>query len=70
MFRLLANNRQLIIEAWDQCVDFDDLIPQQASDAEHGRGLAVVAALSNRWGVRRVSVTFKVVWCELLVRSR
>jgi hypothetical protein len=36
-----------------------------APDAECGRGLMVVQALSNRWGVRRVGYNRKVVWAEL-----
>ena len=66
--RLLANRRQLIIEAWDRCVDDVEVQPQPSpSEGEHGRGLMVVAALSHRWGVRRASFSLKVVWCELLV---
>jgi hypothetical protein len=34
---------------------------------EHGRGLAVIDALSNRWGTGRLSDDYKVVWAELLV---
>jgi anti-sigma regulatory factor (Ser/Thr protein kinase) len=65
--RLLAEDRHLIIEAWDQCVSGYDLRPRDDPDAEHGRGLTVVAALSNRWGVRRASLNYKVVWCEVKV---
>ncbi len=63
--RLLANDQQLIIEVWDRCVEGPELRPQHSGDDEHGRGLMVVNALSNRWGVRRVSENVKVVWCEL-----
>ena len=66
VLRLLANDSQLLIEAWDQWVDGLDLKPG-ASDDEHGRGLAVVTALSNRWGVGRIQDNYKVVWCELLL---
>jgi len=65
--RLLASKHALVIEAWDQCVEGYDLTHQPADDAEHGRGLMVVAALSNRWGVRRASLSYKVVWCEIKV---
>lgn len=68
VLRLLANDAQLIIEAWDQWVEGLDLKPG-ASDDEHGRGLAVVTALSNRWGVGRITDNYKVVWCELLLRE-
>ncbi|MGW6388936.1 ATP-binding protein [Streptomyces sp. NPDC055103] len=33
-------------------------------DEEHGRGLALVAALADRWDIEHV-VTGKRVWCEL-----
>ena len=66
VLRLLANDSQLIIEAWDQWVEGFDL-KQGASDDEHGRGLAVVTVLSNRWGVGRIHENYKIVWCELLL---
>lgn len=35
---------------------------------EGGRGLVIVAALAERWGVEpRVGMAYKVVWAELLV---
>ena len=64
--RLLANHEQLIIEAWDQWVEDYDLT-RTPGDDEHGRGLAVIDALSNRWGTGRLSDDYKVVWAELLV---
>lgn len=67
--RLLADRHALLVEAWDQCVESYDLTHQPASDAEHGRGLMVIAALSKRWGVRRAGIDYKVVWCELEVST-
>jgi anti-sigma regulatory factor (Ser/Thr protein kinase) len=62
--RLLAGDRSLVIEAWDHSPL--DLEPREADhDAESGRGLAVVAALSNRWGSERTGDRRKVVWAEL-----
>jgi anti-sigma regulatory factor (Ser/Thr protein kinase) len=69
VLRLLANDQQLLIEAWDQCIERSDLSRHVTDDAEHGRGLLVVAALANRWGVGRMGSKFKFVWCELLVGS-
>jgi anti-sigma regulatory factor (Ser/Thr protein kinase) len=69
ILRLLANDQQLVIEAWDQWVEGFDL-KQGGSDDEHGRGLTVVTALSQRWGVGRIHDNYKVVWCELLVGNR
>ena len=48
--RLLASEKSLVIEAWDRSPL--DLEPREAGpDAECGRGLTVVAALSDRWGL-------------------
>jgi len=62
--RLLATGTSLVIEAWDQSPL--DLEPGQAdADAECGRGLTVVAALSLRWGCERTGYQRKMVWGEL-----
>jgi len=62
--RLLASEKPLVIEAWDRSPL--DLEPRQASaDDECGRGLAVVAGLSARWGCVRTGCRCKVVWAEL-----
>jgi anti-sigma regulatory factor (Ser/Thr protein kinase) len=64
--RLLANRERLVIEAWDCHPD----VPQPrvaADDDEDGRGLAIVAGLSRRWGTRRLSAHVKAVWAELLL---
>jgi anti-sigma regulatory factor (Ser/Thr protein kinase) len=61
--RLLASERSLLIEVWDQSPL--DLEPREAdADAECGRGLTVVAALSDRWGWERTGHRRKVVWAE------
>lgn len=62
--RLLAAGKSLLIEVWDKSPR--DLEPRQASpDDECGRGLAVVAGLSARWGCMRTGRQCKVVWAEL-----
>jgi len=62
--RLLASERSLLIEARDQSPL--DLEPRQPdADDECGRGLTVVAALSERWGWERTGYNRKVVWAEL-----
>src|SRR5215470_12318654 len=62
--RLLATGAALVIEAWDHSPL--DLEPRQAdADDECGRGLAVVAALSTRWGTERTGYQRKVVWAEI-----
>ena len=62
--RLLASEKSLIIEAWDHSPS--DLEPHEPdANAECGRGLTVVAALSDRWGWERTGHHRKVVWAEL-----
>jgi anti-sigma regulatory factor (Ser/Thr protein kinase) len=64
--RLLANQEQLIVEAWDQSpLELKRFAPDD--EDECGRGLLVVAALSNRWGVVRINDLYKAVWAELLI---
>jgi anti-sigma regulatory factor (Ser/Thr protein kinase) len=66
--RLLANNTTLVIQAWDQSPL--ELEPTEPDDeAECGRGLLVVQALAQRWGVERTGYRRKVVWCELRTTS-
>jgi anti-sigma regulatory factor (Ser/Thr protein kinase) len=61
--RLLASEKSLIIEACDHSPR--DLEPREPdADAECGRGLTVVAALSDRWGWERTGHHRKVVWAE------
>jgi anti-sigma regulatory factor (Ser/Thr protein kinase) len=63
--RLLATETGLMIEAWDQSPS--DLQPRAVGDdAESGRGLTVVAALSTRWGCERTGYWRKRVWAELV----
>jgi anti-sigma regulatory factor (Ser/Thr protein kinase) len=50
--RLLATDRSLVIEAWDHSpLEVESRTAD--ADAECGRGLTVVAALSERWGWER-----------------
>ena len=66
--RLLATEKSLVIEAWDQSPL--DLEPHEADpDAECGRGLTVVAALADRWGCERTGHRRKVVWAAMEIRS-
>jgi len=61
---LLLTGTSLVIEVWDHSPL--DLEPREAdADDECGRGLTVVAALSERWGWERTGQNRKVVWAEL-----
>jgi anti-sigma regulatory factor (Ser/Thr protein kinase) len=62
--RLLLNEGAVLIEVWDHSPE--DPKPRQAdADDECGRGLAVVEALSTRWGFERTGCRRKVVRAEL-----
>jgi hypothetical protein len=43
----------------------DPVVPEQHLDAEGGRGLFPVDALSKQWDIYRPRNGGKVVWCEL-----
>jgi anti-sigma regulatory factor (Ser/Thr protein kinase) len=61
---LLATERSLLIEIWDHGPL--DLEPREAhADDDCGRGLTVVAAVSDRWGCERTDCMRKVIWAEL-----
>jgi anti-sigma regulatory factor (Ser/Thr protein kinase) len=61
---LRASRERLIIEAWDH--SRLDATPASAdSDEENGRGLAIVAALSKRWGSQHFAHNLKVIWAEV-----
>jgi anti-sigma regulatory factor (Ser/Thr protein kinase) len=64
--RLLADRERLVIEVWDQSAGLPCARPVD-DESPGGRGLAVVAAIANRWGCERFSADLKVVWCELLL---
>src|SRR5579863_10112257 len=62
--RLLASERSLLIEVWDASPV--DVAPREADpDAECGRGLTVVAALSDHRSSERTGHHRKVVWAKL-----
>jgi anti-sigma regulatory factor (Ser/Thr protein kinase) len=62
--RLLANAERVVVEVWD-CHPGVPFQRVAVNEAESGRGLAIVAELSDRWGLRRVSPHLKAVWAEL-----
>jgi anti-sigma regulatory factor (Ser/Thr protein kinase) len=53
----------VIIEVWDRAGEPPREIDADA-DAEQGRGLKLVSALSVRWGTRWPTGGGKIVWCE------
>ena len=72
--RLSPNNMQLLIEVWDGNTwppsprELEDGLP--ALEDEGGRGLFLVATLSDRWNWYLTQEPIgKVVWCELHVQQ-
>jgi hypothetical protein len=63
--RLLSDGMRVLIEVWGQAPGFP--APRGVpSDAEDGRGLQLVDALTRgRWGWQAVDVRAQVVWAEL-----
>jgi hypothetical protein len=61
---LSAGHERVLIEVWDA----DERMPvceQPDPDAEHGRGLLLVAVLSEEWGTRRpAGHPGKIVWAR------
>ncbi|MFJ5773580.1 ATP-binding protein [Streptomyces sp. NPDC093094] len=55
---------RLRIEVHDPDTRALPVLTDPAPDAEHGRGMALVAALADRWGVQ-LRGDLKVTWCEL-----
>lgn len=47
---MLGDGASVLILVWDATMSPPVPAPVTAADAEHGRGLAIVAALSARWG--------------------
>jgi anti-sigma regulatory factor (Ser/Thr protein kinase) len=61
---LRSDRRALVIEVWD-ALDEPPRPAPHAIDAESGRGLEIVALLSDRWGTFRSDDGGKVVWVLL-----
>jgi hypothetical protein len=62
---LLDRDGTLRIEVMDTRGDDLPLHHRPAPDAESGRGLLLVDALADRWGVRLGPVPRKTVWAEI-----
>ena len=63
--RLSSDHVRLVIEVWDLSPQAPEA-RQPEQDAENGRGLLLIEAVSKRWGYERVpGWPGKVVWAEL-----
>ena len=63
--RLISDGQSLRIEVQDRSPADPHPDAESSDDAEHGRGLGVVAALSTRCGSERSGPHRKTVWAEL-----
>ncbi len=62
--RVTRTDADLIIEVWD--ADASAPVRRDPTlDAEGGRGLLLVSAMSTRWAFYRPATGGKVVWCSL-----
>jgi anti-sigma regulatory factor (Ser/Thr protein kinase) len=66
--RLLDLGHSMVIEVWDTSLQPPKLI-EPTLEAEHGRGLQLVDALSTRWGHYYARIGGKAVWCQLALNS-
>jgi anti-sigma regulatory factor (Ser/Thr protein kinase) len=74
----VGSGSELLVQEVDGAVqvritDDDDRRPEMASPAAsdaHGRGLRIVDALADAWGVDSDPVHGKTVWFELRTRAR
>ncbi len=67
--RLTLTARHLLIETWDGS-DARPVPISPRADDEHGRGLALIEALSTQWGWFRARDRGKIVWAEVGVERR
>ncbi|MEW2544871.1 ATP-binding protein [Streptomyces sp. NPDC047002] len=62
--QLRVVDMRLYVEVWDRA-EGSPVVPEQTPDAEGGRGLFLVDALSERWDVHRPTAGGKIVWARL-----
>ncbi|MBS2966570.1 ATP-binding protein [Actinocrinis puniceicyclus] len=66
--RLVLRSTGLIIGVWDASTQ-TPVLQSQHPDAEHGRGLRIVHAESERWGTTYLAENGgKIVWAEIALR--
>jgi anti-sigma regulatory factor (Ser/Thr protein kinase) len=67
--QLIMTADALRILVSDRNPDEPDRLHPEPGLAESGRGVPLVNALSNRWGIQPNGPDGKTVWCELTARS-
>ncbi|MFE9252245.1 ATP-binding protein [Streptomyces sp. NPDC007088] len=68
LLSMRATTDTLRIEATDTRRDREPVVSVPGAEDEGGRGLLLVSALSDDWGVERGPVPRKTVWAELALR--
>ncbi|MFI1955913.1 ATP-binding protein [Streptomyces xinghaiensis] len=64
--QLRVVDTRLFIEVWDRSLE-EPVRKDVGENAEGGRGLVLVEALAQRWGVAHPPAGGKVVWAELVI---
>lgn len=64
LLQLNASKGSLRVEVHDRS-PLEPVPVDAGTGAEHGRGLTIVAALSQRCGSERITASHKVVWAEI-----
>jgi anti-sigma regulatory factor (Ser/Thr protein kinase) len=68
--RLQSDHRRVIVEVWDLSTALP-VAKQPDPDAESGRGLLLVEALTEHWGWEHIpNWPGKVIWAELLSKTQ
>ncbi|MFF8030661.1 ATP-binding protein [Streptomyces sp. NPDC016626] len=67
---LLRQSTGVRVEVTDGCDELPCVPVGLAFDAEHGRGLALLGAVSDKWGVDPGARGGKTVWFECAVDAR
>lgn len=64
MVTVLDEPTDLLIEVTDEARELPEM-PPTCPEADHGRGLRIVAALAGAWGVRPIAGDGKCIWLRL-----
>jgi serine/threonine-protein kinase RsbW len=68
LLQLIAGERSVRVEVHDRS-PLEPVSVHADTNAEHGRGLTIVAALSQRYGSQRTAPSHKVVWAEIALTT-
>ncbi|ARP71756.1 ATP-binding protein [Streptomyces pluripotens] len=66
--QLRVLDTSLFVDVWDRSTE-EPVIKEPKGDAESGRGLLLVSAMTKQWSVYRPPAGGKVVWAELEIHK-